>query len=132
MKYFILRMVIDSECCVVVLLFEAARILRHVLLHPSEERETADVPSRLPSFHYVFPVVDRHQVGAERFDLSTCYGQLVYPRPYVLLLRIVVGRTEYIKVPLVEEISYYVTAGESGSFTFNFLIDFSYCFKSYR
>lgn len=55
----------DSQCSLVVLCLQADRILRHILLHLKEEREPADIPTRIPPFHNVLIVVDRHQMGTQ-------------------------------------------------------------------
>jgi len=55
----------DSQCSVVVLCLQAHRILRHILLHLTEERQPADIPTRIPPFHNVLIVVDRNQMGAQ-------------------------------------------------------------------
>ena len=55
----------DSQCSLVVLCLQAHRILRHILLHLTEEREPADISTRIPPFHNVLIVVDRHQMGAQ-------------------------------------------------------------------
>ena len=48
-----------GRCLVVVLHLETGGVLRHRLLHITEEKQPINIPARVPPLHYVLPLVDR-------------------------------------------------------------------------
>lgn len=54
---------LDSLCSLVVLYLQRSGVLGYNLFHPEEKVQPSHLPPRLPSLHYVHPLVDRCQVG---------------------------------------------------------------------
>jgi hypothetical protein len=65
----------DCRCHLVVLLLEAAGVLRHALLHPPQEGQSTLVPAHLSSLDDVRFLVDRNQMGAIGIEwvLTACW-----------------------------------------------------------
>jgi len=99
------------ESCLVVLLFETARVLRHDLFHPPEKGQTAHFPARVSPFHHVLVMVDRSEMGAQRFYVLAGNGEQFYTRAHVFVLRVKRLGPERRKVFMVEKVLDHTAAG---------------------
>jgi len=95
----------------VVLLFETARVLRHDLFRPPEKGQTADFPARLSPFHHVLVMVDRSEMGAQRFHVLAGDGEQFYTRAHVLVLRVERLGPKCREVFMVEKVLDHTTVG---------------------
>lgn len=97
----------------VVLFLEIVGILRYVVFHITKKEQTTNLSACVSSFDDFCFMVDRHQMGTERFHILPGHGEQFHSRFNVYLLRSISAWPACYEIPLVEEVPYYVTIGNA-------------------